>query len=78
MRNTYKIITHFTGEKNEHLGLSGTKDYVKRHLGFALGLLNLGVWSFIHLLVDDKCSATVYVKNCTIWLICDNYASLKH
>ena len=30
MGNTYKIITHLTGEKNEHLGLIDTTDYVKR------------------------------------------------
>lgn len=28
MRNIYKIITHFTGEKNKYLGLRGTKNYM--------------------------------------------------
>lgn len=35
MRNTYKIITHFTGEeKRTSIGLSGTEDYVKKALRF--------------------------------------------
>lgn len=44
MRNTYKMITHFTGEINKHLGLRDTKDNVKRHSGSALELLDLGVF----------------------------------
>lgn len=71
MRNTDNIITDFTGEENRHRA-KWHQRLREKALRFCLELLDLGVLTFIYLLVKDKCNATMceYSHYC-IWLICE-------